>query len=125
MTNLLTETKAAIKDSGHKPADIVFIGSSDAEYRCTWAEFQKVANVQYDSGYGAQEVATDLVIRFSDGKSMWRHEYDGSEYWEYDPPANVDYSKPGKPITVLAGNYWPSMAALHDPSDTHHMAGSR
>lgn len=122
MTNLLSETLESIEQSGHTPADIAFIGSADAVYRMTWDEFEKLADVEYDSGFGSAEVATDLVIRFSDGKHMWRHEYDGSESWDYDAPANVDYTVPGKPVERLVGRYWPSFEALHseDPIDVEH-----
>jgi hypothetical protein len=128
MTNLLSETRDSIEQSGHSPEDITFGGSADAVYRMTWAEFEKLADVEYDSGYGSAEVATDLVIRFSDGKSMWRHEYDGSEGWDYDAPANVDYTAPGRSVDRLVGRYWPSFESLHseDPLDVeHHRAADR
>jgi hypothetical protein len=84
--NLLTETTEAITASGHTPADIVFIGSRDSGHRCTWDEYTRLADVQYDDGFGAQKVASDLEIVFSDGSGMWRHEYDGSESWAYHQP---------------------------------------
>lgn len=115
MTNLLHETIEDIAHSGHTVPDVVFIGSDNAEYSCTWAEFEQLANQEYDSGFGAAEVAGDLIIRFSDGKKMWRHEYDGSECWYYDAPGDVDYSKQGKPIVRLIGGMWSSVAGLQDP----------
>jgi len=72
MTNLLTETLEAITESGHTPDQVTFIGSQDAEYRCTFAEFATIANAEYHSGFGATEVATDLIIMFTDGRRMWR-----------------------------------------------------
>ena len=47
-----------------------------------WENFKEVANVEYDSGFGSPQVAEDLIIMGSD---FWleRHEYDGSEWWEY------------------------------------------
>lgn len=81
--NLLEETLQDIAESGHTPEDIVFIGSRHTGHRCTWAEFEKLANVEYDASFGAQEVASDLEIVFSDGFSMGRSEYDGSEAWSY------------------------------------------
>ena len=86
MTNLLQETKEDIETSGHKVSDIIFIGSERTGHQCTWEEFKTLADVEYDSGFGAQEVAQDLIIVFSDGGKMWRHEYDGSERWEYSTP---------------------------------------
>lgn len=86
MNNLLDETITAIEESGHMPADIVFIGSEISGHECTWEVFQVLANREYDDGYGGQEVCSDLIIVFSDGEKMWRSEYDGSEWWSYSTP---------------------------------------
>lgn len=50
--NLLTETREDITRSGHTPADVTFIGSFDAEYSMTWAEFERLADVEYYSKPG-------------------------------------------------------------------------
>ena len=62
---------------------------------CTFEHFKSIANIEYDCGYGRQEIATDLIIV---GNNFWleRHEYDGSEWWEYKtvptkPDVNVDF----------------------------------
>lgn len=34
----------------------------------------------------ATEIAADLVVVFTDGGFLRREEYDGSEWWEYEPP---------------------------------------
>jgi len=91
--NLLEETRSAIKDSGHKIGDIVFIGSGSSGHACSWSQFKELSNNEYDDGFGAQEVATDLIIAFSDGHQMWRHEYDGSENWDYSKPFNMPKDK--------------------------------
>lgn len=36
---------------------------------------------EYDDGYGAAEVATDLVIKLKNGNWLTREEYDGSEWF--------------------------------------------
>lgn len=77
---------ADIQQSGHVFTDIVFIGSETSGHSCTWDEFVELANFDYDSGFGSQKVAADLIIVFSDGAKMWRHEYDGSEHWQYSSP---------------------------------------
>lgn len=51
--NLLKETLEDIKHSGHEIADIVFIGSQNSGYSCTWLEFEKLADQEYDDGFGA------------------------------------------------------------------------
>lgn len=84
--NLLEETLEAIEQSGHTPSEIIFIGSLLTGHRCNWTEFTELANIEYEYGYGAQKVATDLVIVFIDEKSMIRGEYAGSEFWDYRRP---------------------------------------
>ena len=65
-----------------------------------WREFEALADVEYDDGYGAPEVATDLEIRFQDGTYFVRAEYDGSEWWDAVIP-RVNPESSTKPITRL------------------------
>ena len=83
MNNLLKETERILEANGKTPQDIEFIGSKRTGHSCTWGEFAVMATAEYHSGYGAQQVASDLEIVFSDGSFMNRWEYDGSEGWEY------------------------------------------
>lgn len=101
MTNLLEETLERMKGVGLGPEDIVFIGSADNEYSMSgWREFEALADVEYNSGYGAPEVATDLEIRFQDGTYFVRAEYDGSEWWDVVRP-RVGQESSTKPVTRL------------------------
>ena len=101
MANLLEETLERMKGVGLGPEDIVFIGSADNEYSMSgWREFEALADVEYDDGYGAPEVATDLEIRFQDGTHFVRAEYDGSERWDAVIP-RVNPESSTKPITRL------------------------
>lgn len=111
--NLLKETLAAIMESGHTPNQIAFIGSEESGHSCTWPEFEKLADFEYDNSYGAQEVASDLIVVFSDGTKLWRGEYDGSEWWEFSSPFVPPTEH--KPITKLAGGMWASLSDLNDP----------
>ena len=86
MTNLLEETREAIAASGHLIRDIVFVGSGDSNYCCSWCRFCKLADKEYDSGFGNAKVALDLIVVFRDGERMWRNDYDGSESWVYLTP---------------------------------------
>ena len=86
--DLYTETVQAMKSIDKDPYDIRRIGSYDGEYECSWFEFVSLADFHYDSGYGGTEVATDLIILFTDGTWMERKEYDGSEWWQYVKPPN-------------------------------------
>ena len=99
MTNLLKETCDILTSINKLPTDIIFIGSEVSGYTCTWGEFVRLADREYDSGYGAQEVAYDLIIVFSDGTKLSRSEYDGSERWRVDYPFEIP--KITKPITSL------------------------
>ena len=99
MINLLNETMTCIRESGHTVKDIIFIGSEDSGYACSWGEFTVLANEEYNNIDGSAIVARDLIIVFSDGKKMWRNEHDGIEWWEFSTP----FKKPQNllPITSL------------------------
>lgn len=79
--NLLKETKAVLHSKGKKASDVLWCGSEKFGW-FSWRVFRKVADVEYDSGYGAAEVAVDLLVV---GTDFWleRGEYDGSEWWEF------------------------------------------
>lgn len=98
--NLLEETTEAIDAFGQTPEGIVYIGSADKEYACTWDEYKELADVEYDEGSGSTNVADDLLIVFNDGAVMWRGEYDGSEWWNYHPQFVMPTSQPA-PILRL------------------------
>lgn len=76
MTNLLQETRQAARDPGHTERDIMFIGSLDSGHNCTWAQFEKLAEIDYDADFSQQNVACDLVIDFPDGTRLGRADYD-------------------------------------------------
>ena len=81
--NFLKETLVAMEDAGYCIAQITFIGSANHVYEIpSWSAFQKLADFDYDNGYGGQRIAIDLVIEFDDGGWLTRGEYDGSEWWE-------------------------------------------
>jgi len=101
--NLLQETLEDIKQTDHTFEDIIFIGSESSGYSCSWEEFVLLADLEYDEGFGAQEVASDLKIVFSDGFTMLRHEYDGSEEWIYSRPFKMPDDK--KQIISLFTNH--------------------
>jgi hypothetical protein len=69
--------------------DVMWVGSRDGKYAISWEQFESIANVEYDAGYGGQEVVMDLVVV---GHGWWlsRGEYDGSEWWNYNSPPALD-----------------------------------
>lgn len=78
--NLLKETEEILKDNGKKLSDIIAV--QGFEFGMPVDTFLKLADVEYDDGYGSSKVAEDLIVI---GTDWWleRHEYDGSEWWEY------------------------------------------
>jgi len=110
--SLLEETKDCIKSAGKKPEDIIFIGSLESGYSCTWDEFIKLADFEYDSGYGGAEVATDLRVVFKDMTYMSRGEYDGSEWWDYQEVIKIPTKV--KPIKTLKGGLWGSLKEVDE-----------
>lgn len=95
--NLLDETKSAISRSKHSTDDVRFVGSRDGKLGIPWSQAEKVLDIDYDYGYGSQEIAADLVVVFTDGGFLRREEYDGSKWWEYEPPFRVpETQKPFK-----------------------------
>jgi hypothetical protein len=101
--NLLQETIETIKESGHEISDIIFIGSENSVYQCTWNEYVKLADREYDHKNwnicGARGVAYDLIIVFSDGGRMIRIGDDDGERWRYYMPYLGQVNK--KEITNL------------------------
>lgn len=83
MINFLEETEMYMFKLGYFWSDVSFI--SGKEFSISVENFREVAaNADYDPGYGAPEVAEDLVIVFNDGCWFDRREYDGSEWWAYN-----------------------------------------
>lgn len=80
MSNLLKETKTVLKEHGKTFANVTWIGCN--EFQISISDFIKCADHEYDDGYGSPKVAQDLLVV---GPDFWleRHEYDGSEWWEY------------------------------------------
>ena len=99
--NLLAETIAAIKSAGKTTADVVFIGSRDTAFSCTWEQFEKAGNFVYENLAFGQSVAVDLVIVFADGASLTRGDIAGLEKWVVELIPTRD-AKP-RPITRLYG----------------------
>lgn len=79
--NLLKETEQKLSDMGKAWTDVEWIGGKD--FTISVENFKEIAKAtDYDSGYGSQAIARDLVIV---GNGWWleREEYDGSEWWTF------------------------------------------
>lgn len=80
MKNLLEETKRVLADHNKSMEDVVAIQGE--KFGISIDRFIKLADRKYDSGFGGTEVAEDLKV-IGDGWWLERHEYDGSEWWEF------------------------------------------
>lgn len=101
-TNLLAETLTDLKARGHGPEDVSHVQWEGGW--CRWPQFAAAAaRVSYNPGYGAQFVKASLKVVGAGGWWLERHEYDGSEWWEYKavPPAPTGDGKAPTPDDLL------------------------
>ena len=100
VVNLLHETVEEIQKVGKVKADVLWVGSDDGRYAMKWSEFEDIAvGVNYDNGYGGNEIAMDLVVVFKDKTWLSRYEYDRAEWWTYNKLPVRDH--PVKFTTVI------------------------
>ena len=80
--NLLNETRDILLSNNKTFDDVIFVGDEATHTKMTVKDFLEHANVEYKNGFGIEEINTELILV---GKDFWleRHEYDGSEWWEY------------------------------------------
>ncbi len=79
--NLLEETLEKLIDNNRSASDVEWCGCR--EFWFNWNHFVELAkDLDYHDGFGGNEIAMDLLVV---GKDFWleRHEYDGSEWWEF------------------------------------------
>lgn len=96
--NLFKETLEILKDNNKTFEDILWIGTRN--YYVDKEKFKEIANVEYDDGYGGQEVARNLII-VGDDWYLERNEYDGSEWWELKKmPIKPDKKLDLKALTI-------------------------
>lgn len=114
MENLLKETIEDLKKHGKGPTDVRWVGSSDGAYWVDWAAFAAIANVEYDDGFGGQEIASDLVVV---GDDWWleREEYDGSEWWSFKRAPERPGGEGKTFATVHNGESWATIEEMNRP----------
>ena len=87
LKNLLDETIAKCEEIGKGINDIAMVQWVDEnlhDVKCTWKTFDDaVRHLEYDNGYGGQEINESLSVVFKDDTWLERAEYDGAEWWEY------------------------------------------
>ena len=75
MKNFLKETTSFFEMNGLSFQDVVFVGSKDGRYECTWDEFVALSDFHYvdeDRCFDKPGVVRDLTIHFKDGATMSR-----------------------------------------------------
>ena len=79
MKNLLNETLEKLETYNKTESDVSYV---DYEGYFSFEKFKKIANFEYNDGYGGNEIPMSLKIV---GDNWWleRAEYDGSEWWEF------------------------------------------
>lgn len=88
--NLLSETEDKLKELDLKLDDILFVACTESEYGSDYVFMNKdtfiknAASVNYDNGYGSQEIKNNLTI-YTKTHIIYRFEYDGAECWKYVP----------------------------------------
>ena len=98
MLNLKQETLECLASHGKTWADVRWIGHKNGNVKIHPDYFLEIADKEYDDGYGGQEVNASLVI-VGDGWWLERHEYDGSEWFEFKcPPVLAADAKFGKGV---------------------------
>ena len=114
MSNLWEETISVLKKYHKTWKDVRFVCGDNFGV----TNFKTLAKrTNYDEGFGGQEVATDIKVV---GDYWWleRHEYDGSEWWEYK-------EMPVKPKEFFAMNNllaeigWDTLAEIKDKEQEH------
>ena len=108
MSNLLKETERALNLRDKKLSDVMWVGCE--AFQIPINEFLKHADHEYDSSYGAPEVAQDLLVV---GTDFWfeRHEYDGSEWWEYKEYPQMP--KEVRHVHRVMGGMWDTLESLN------------
>lgn len=118
MENLLNETLETLSAMGASPDDVSYVGTIDGEWQIDWPAFAVIADAEYDAGYGAAEVASDLVVVLKDGRYLQRTEYDGSEGWTWTtPPAPRREDARAFSSVLKNGGLWPQLVDLNGEVD--------
>ena len=110
MVNLWKETIETLENNGKTWEDVQLIFGED--FQITKENFEIVAKkTEYDSGYGSQKIASDLVI-MGTGFVMNREEYDGAEWWNFIP-TGFNIQREFKKVTALGGGFWNTLKEIN------------
>ena len=111
MISLLEDINCTLQVNNKTFDDIEWIGGT--HYQIPKDVFINIAKeTYYNSGYGRQEIAKDLVLC---GKDFWleRNECDGSEWWEFKTPPKKPVLVITKPIKLISDLGWETLKEIN------------
>jgi len=111
VSNLLSETIDVLKQYNKDQVCVVWVGSKDGNYKIDWKQFEEIANIEYNDGFGSQRIAKDLVVV---GTDWWleRSEYDGSEWWDFNTLPKSEENSKGF-TTICNGDNWATIEEMN------------
>lgn len=112
MSNLKVETLNYLKTHEKDWSDVRWVGHCNGNVKIHPDYFLEIADREYDANYGAQQINCNLVIV---GDDWWleRHEYDGSEWWEFKSlPILNPNAHFGKTVYTDSDDDWSVMSNL-------------
>lgn len=105
MSNLGEETRRKIVCHGYELDDIDYVGVKGVEWWEPHDFFRMADEIDYDNGYGWQEIDPELYVMMKDGSWFEREEYDGSEWWHHvEVPMKPWRQKHATKIKILVDN---------------------
>ena len=96
--NLKNETLQVLHNNGKRKADIKYVCGED--FQISPEQFWELSDTEYDSSYGAPEIAQDLML-IGDDFWMERGEYEGTEVWDFHTMPDTS-GMPIRKITALS-----------------------
>lgn len=118
--NLLQETIHELEAHGKTLDDVQVICGN--KFQITKEEFLRLADIEYDNGFGGAEIAGDLTLV---GEDFWleRREYDGSEWWEYKTMPTTDL--PVKKAYTLFGGAFGQLESAEETDERERRRAER
>lgn len=106
--NLKEETLEVLQNNGKHKEDVKYVCGED--FQIGLGQFWELADTEYDSSYGAPEIAQDLML-IGDDFWMERGEYDGFEWWDFHTMPDIT----GLPIREITAISVRQYNAIHKP----------
>lgn len=107
------ETIAILEQNNKSLDDVAWVGTEFVEIPIQ--NFVELADFDYDDGFGAQKVASDLLIV---GQDFWmkRVEHDGAERWQYHTMPQRPTVKKTATALHVADQFvgWKTLSDLND-----------